>query len=129
MPVWDGAATKAEKIIDFEVQYCNIACCNKTGLSKEETLGKRVLADGFPDPTNKELKFRQCLQVFQTGEAIEYSYFSTHFQRYFTLSRVKVNGGVLVTSRDRTAEYIANEDRKKQEKEKQQQLREFSNIL
>ena len=128
LPVMD-ATSSDEKTVDFEVYYCNLACCHKTGLTKEEIIGKRVLADGFPDPTIKNLKFEQCLQVMETGTPTEYSYFSTYYNRYFTLSRVKVSGGVLVTSRDRTEEYMVNQERQQQEIEKQQQLREFSDIL
>ena len=37
LPVWDESLSGEKKITDFEVRYCNIACCNKTGLSKLES--------------------------------------------------------------------------------------------
>ena len=127
VPVYETG--EEEKISDFEVRYCNIACCRKKGLPKEQILGQRILRDSFPDPTISQLKFDQCLRAYQTGEPVHYSYFSAYFDRYFSLSRVKVLNGILVTSRDLTDLYLAEQERNNLLQEKQQQLSEYTTIL
>ncbi|HET7898043.1 MAG TPA: PAS domain-containing protein, partial [Flavisolibacter sp.] len=127
VPVYQNE--EKETVIDFEVRYCNLACSDKTGLPKDLIIGQRILREGFPDPTISELKFKQCLRVFETGEPVQYDYFSTYFDRYFSLSRVKVQNGILVTSRDLTNLYLAEQERNHLLQEKQQQLTEYSNIL
>jgi signal transduction histidine kinase len=129
IPVYGVENGTKDAIIDFEVQYCNIACAEKKGLTKEQVIGQRVLLDGFPDPSIKELKFKQCLSVFENGEPIHYSYFSTCYEKYFMLSRVKVNNGILVTSRDLTTLYTINQELKRFGEENERLAQQFEKTV
>jgi signal transduction histidine kinase len=126
---WYRPVYEADRITDFEVRYCNASCLRLAGSTRGAVYGLRVLRDDFPDPSLKQVKFEQCLKVFTTGEPLEYSYFSTHLEKYITLSRVKVNEGILVIARNRTAEYLADQERQQREIEKQRQLTEFEDTL
>lgn len=129
VPVYGNDNGTTGLITDFEVQYCNIACAEKKGLAKEEIIGQRVLRDGFPDPTIKELKFKQCLSVFENSEPILYSYFSAYYEKYFMLSRVKVNNGILVTSRDLTTLYTVNQELKRFAEENEKLALQFEKTI
>lgn len=129
VPVYGSDNGTTGLITDFEIQYCNKAFAEKIELNKEEILGRGVLRDSFPDPTIKELIFKQCLSVFESGEPVQYSYFSTYYQKYFMLSRVKVNKGILVTSRDLTTLYTFNQELKRFADEKEQLARQFEKTI
>jgi signal transduction histidine kinase len=129
IPVYDSHNGTTGVITDFEVRYCNIACAEKKGITREEVIGRRVLRDGFPDPTIKELKFAQCFSVFQTGEPIHYSYFSSYYEKYFMLSRVKLNEGILVTSRDLTPLYTVNQELKRFAEENHKLVQQFEKTI
>lgn len=116
-PVWQNNPGSNDKtIIDFKFSYCNSAIQGLNGKSKEELIGKLVLADKLPDPGICETIFTQCVEVYKTGKPLEYSYFSTVLEKYVTLKRVKVQGGVLTTARNRTAEYKTQVEKDQQRK-------------
>ncbi|HVG12626.1 MAG TPA: ATP-binding protein [Flavisolibacter sp.] len=103
IPIWKDEDER--EIIDFEFQYCNAASEKITGKQRSELIGKRMLADRLPDPASVELIFQQCSEVYDSGEPMEYTYFSTGLEKYLTLHRTKVGDGVLTSARDRTEEY------------------------
>ncbi|MDB5253588.1 MAG: sensor signal transduction histidine kinase [Flaviaesturariibacter sp.] len=116
-PVFDfDSKADDETIVDFEFQYCNKASETITRTSAANLLGKRVLSDQLPDPHSVPVIFEQCLQVYQTGAPLEFTYLSTGLDKYLTLNRIKVHGGVLTTARNRTAEYQTNLEKEQQAK-------------
>ncbi|HEY0057934.1 MAG TPA: ATP-binding protein [Flavisolibacter sp.] len=116
-PVWGEKGSKEEKeITDFEFQYCNATSEKITGKAKAELVGKRMLVDRLPDPASVQLIFEQCLQVYNTGLPMEYTYFSTGLDKYLSLHRTKVGDGVMTTARDRTADYKGGIEKEQQAK-------------
>lgn len=116
-PVWDNSEVSgAPKIVDFEFHYCNPTSEKLTGQPRDQIVGKCILENKLPDPGASQLIFDQCLQVYNSGHILEYSYFSTSLEKYLSLTRIKVRGGVLTTARNRTEEY--NTKVKKEEQER-----------
>jgi signal transduction histidine kinase len=74
------------------------------------------LENKLPDPGASQLIFDQCLQVFQTGIPLVFSYFSQDLGKYISLTRTKVRGGVLTTARNRTEEYHRQREKIEQDK-------------
>ncbi|RYZ52753.1 MAG: PAS domain-containing sensor histidine kinase, partial [Sphingobacteriales bacterium] len=109
-PVRAGDETGRTVIVDFEFQYCNAASETVSRRPPAYMVGKRVLQHQLPDPGAAELIFRQCLEVYEKGEALSYTYYSTELQKHLKLYRTKVHDGVLTMARNWTAEYqIARE--------------------
>ena len=122
-PVWDGdPLINQGQIKDFEFAYCNDAIQYLNGKTKDQLVGKCILRDKLPDPGIHETIFQQCLSVYETGQPMEYTYFSTELEKYVSLQRVKIMDGVLTTARNRTEEY-------KTQVEKQQQARLLQSLI
>jgi signal transduction histidine kinase len=122
-PVWTlNESSGREEIVDFVFEYCNSAISYLNGYTKDELLGKLVLRDKLPDPGFSGSIFQQCLQVYETGEPMNYTYFSSSLERYVSLQRVKMMDGVLTTARNRTEEF-------KTQVEKEKQARLLQNLL
>ncbi|HVG12446.1 MAG TPA: ATP-binding protein [Flavisolibacter sp.] len=116
-PVWgDEGPTEEKEIIDFEFQYCNHTTEKITGKAPGELIGKRMRADRLPDPASVQLIFEQCLNVYTTGQPLEYTYFSTGLDKYLSLHRTKVGDGVLTSTRDRTVDYKGGIEKEQQAK-------------
>jgi signal transduction histidine kinase len=128
-PVLNSLSSE-QTIIDFEVHYCNIAYTKFMNSTKEKILYKKVIADDFPnDEYTQSIIFQQCCKVMETEEPLEYSYFNTHFKRYFRTLRIKVCGGVLVSTRDTTKEYLKAQEDLKVEIAIQQQAKLLNRII
>jgi signal transduction histidine kinase len=111
-----------DKVVDFEAQYANNAAAHILGVSRFDVIGTRLRSNPLMDEFSITLIFNQCLEVWTTGEPIEYTYYSPNFDRYFNVQRSKVEGGILSTTRDRTKEVKADIERQDQEKIYQQIL-------
>jgi signal transduction histidine kinase len=90
------------KIKDFKIEYCNAAACKILNSSKQEVAASTLLQTSLMDNVSRQLVFEQCSQVWQTGHAIEYTYHSPFFDKYFNVQRSKVQDGILSITRDRT---------------------------
>jgi signal transduction histidine kinase/PAS domain-containing protein len=103
-PVW---STKGgEQVIDFEAFYCNV--------TKDKVIGARILNTDLLDSSSQQMIFEQCLQVWQTGEPLEHTYYNTHLKKYFNVLRSKVMDGILSVTRDRTAQVLIEKERERQ---------------
>ena len=100
LPVLD----ESETVTDFVVRYCNGAAATILRAPKKEIFGARLKETSLMDDETRKLIFEQCLQVWHNGQAIEYTYYSPGFDRYFRVQRSKVLGGILSITRDRTQE-------------------------
>ncbi|MDQ3279609.1 MAG: PAS domain-containing protein [Bacteroidota bacterium] len=103
-------------VVDFEAQYANNAAARMLGVERANVLGARLNVSNLMDKDSVHLIYSQCLEVWQTGEAIEYTYYSPGFDRYFNVQRSKVEGGILSITRDRTKEVKNEIERQEQEK-------------
>src|ERR1700712_3533632 len=86
-PVWDSTPDSQEsKIVDFRFYYCNLKSEKLSGNPRDQMIGKCILEDRLPDPDPDacQLIFDQCLQVFCSGNILEYSYFSTALGKYLS---------------------------------------------
>lgn len=109
-------------VIDFEVVYCNWGACELLQVNKEQLLGERVLDTRLIEDDYKKVVYQQCLDVLQSGNSAEETYYSKKLNKYFSALRSKVLGGVISISRDRTEYYKA-------ESEKLEQANRFNSIL
>ena len=94
----------ADQVEDFEVAYSNKAADIGMNHPKGSLAGLYMLRDGVPSRESAESNFKHYLDVYQTGEIREYSFFAHHANRQFETVRRPFEGGVLSTTRDRRAQ-------------------------
>lgn len=109
-------------ISDFEVHYANNAAGRFLGAVKTEIVGTSLRKSPWMDETTIDIIFTQCLEVWNSGEPVEYTYYNAGFDRYFNVQRSKVEDGILSITRDRTKEVRTEIERQEQEKMYQQIL-------
>jgi signal transduction histidine kinase len=114
-PIWSNNYD-SEELVDFEVRYCNIAATKFLRAPKNEVLNSRLFNNSVLDDASNRLIFEQCARVYKTGQAEEATYFNNHLGRYYNVLRSKVKGGVLAVSRDRTEQYLMEQELKNQAK-------------
>lgn len=119
-PVFDNI--NSGNVVDFEAQYCNYTAVKILGANRADVIGARLKDTRLMDEASVHLVYQQCLEVWNTGEPIEYTYYSPGFDRYFNVQRSKVEGGILSITRDRTKEVRTELERQEQEKVYQQIL-------
>lgn len=97
-PVFDDARA----LIDFSPRYCNEAAAQLLNAPKHKVVGQLLRSTDLMDAPSRQLVFEQCAGVWDSGKAIEYTYHNPGFDRYLTVQRSKVMGGILSITRDRT---------------------------
>ncbi len=88
--------------VDFKVGYCNTAACHILKATKEQVLKSRLLSTTLMDEVSRQRIFDQCMQVWNTGEHVEFTYHSPGMDKYFSVQRSKVENGILCITRDST---------------------------
>ncbi len=111
-----------ETVVDFKVQYCNAAAATILNASRDKIIGSRLRSSQLMDAASIEKIFSQALQVWQSGQTVEFTYHSPGLDRYFNVQRSKIMDGVLNITRDRTLEV-------KLELEKQQQAALLEKVI
>lgn len=101
-------------IEDFDVLYSNKSADEAIQHPKGSLTGLRIRRDGIPSRESAESNFRHFLEVYQSGEPKDYSFFAHHSGRSFETYRRMHEGGVLSITRDRKEQREA--ERKEQEK-------------
>ncbi|HEX2533945.1 MAG TPA: ATP-binding protein [Chitinophagaceae bacterium] len=99
-PVWELDSSGEAVITDFEVRYCNHAAGRMLYASREKVIGQRIHATGLVDDASKHLVFSQCLQVWNTGEQLSYTYHNQHLGAYFHVMRSRIKDGIFSVTRD-----------------------------
>jgi PAS domain S-box-containing protein len=113
--IWVRPVLGAEGAVDdFEVAYANEAAHEVVNHPKGVLSGLRILRDGVPSQPSAEANFRHFLDVYQSGEVKEHSFFAHHSGRQMETIRRPYRDGVLSMIRDRRAQREA--ERKEQEK-------------
>lgn len=102
--VWFLPVFENGDVVDFEARYCNEAASKILRAPKAAVIGARLQTTSLMDQDSRKLIFEQCLQVWNSSQPIEYTYYSPGFDRYFRVQRSKVMGGILSITRDRTQE-------------------------
>src|SRR5919205_211452 len=102
-------------VVDFEAVYCNHTAAHILGVSREYVVGSRLQQSALMDEASIRLIFGQCLDVWNTGESVEYTYYSPGFDRYFNVQHSKVESGILSITRDRTKEVKAEIEQQERE--------------
>lgn len=128
-PVFSPTPGGSLQIIDFELRYGNATLSKRRNKTKEQLIGMRVLRDEQHETELRDLKFEQCLHVYRTGEALEHTYFSAYYDKYFLVSRVKMGDGVLVTARDYTRQYFAEKEVQHLSRRHEERANRFNDIL
>ena len=113
---------KTETIVDLEVRYCNAAAAAILQAPRTAIIGSRLFSTTLMDKASTEKIFEQCLQVWHSGQTMEFTYHSPALDRYFNVQRSKIMDGVLSITRDRTPEV-------KMELEKQQQAALLEKVI
>lgn len=111
-----------QQIVDFTINYCNEAACKFLNSTASEVLGTRLLSSAFRQALNKEEAFKQCLQVWNTGQTQEFNFYSAVLNKFFNVQRTKVLDGVLSVIRDQTNTTLI-------EQEKQKHAERYNSIL
>ncbi|RYF85176.1 MAG: PAS domain-containing protein, partial [Chitinophagaceae bacterium] len=104
LPIFDAGAPR-DRVIDFEVQYANEAAIRFLGAKTTDVRGKSLRNMPWLDEATVSVIFTQCLDVWNTGDTVESTYYNAGFDRYFNVQRRKVENGVLSITRDRTDEH------------------------
>lgn len=99
---------------DFEVGYCNTAATFILNAPKHEVIGAHLKTTSLMDPTSRLRILEQCLEVWQTGESVEYTYYSPGMNKHFNVQRSKTQNGILSITRDHTAIVRSREEKEQQ---------------
>ncbi|MCW3078206.1 MAG: hypothetical protein JWO32_2815 [Bacteroidetes bacterium] len=100
--VWFIPVYLNDEVADFEVGYCNTAACEILKASRSEVLGSRLKTSVLMDETSRQRILEQCMEVWKSGEFIEFTYHSPYIDKYFNVQRSKVENGILSVTRDHT---------------------------
>src|SRR5215218_6115225 len=106
-PVLSGNGSDKNSIEDFEARYCNLAAAEILGVSPSDVIGAHLMSTSLVDEMSRNLIFEQCVQVYTTGYPIDFTYFSSGLDRYFSVHRSKVRNGILSITHDRTKQVKA----------------------
>lgn len=109
IPVFSNGQSAEHLVSDFHPKYCNTAACKILGSEKSKVLEQPLLRSPLLDEVSRSRIFEQCLQVWKTGEPIEFTYHSPGIDKYFNVQRSKVMNGILSITRDRTKEMLHEE--------------------
>ena len=112
--IWVYPVVKEGAVIDFEVRYANEAANQAVNHPKGALTGLHIRGDGVPSMQSAEANFRHFLDVYQSRQVKEYTFFAHHSGREMETVRRPLEGGVLSTTRDRREQREA--ERKEQEK-------------
>jgi hypothetical protein len=66
------------EVIDFQVGYANRAADNGTKHPNGTLTGLFILQDGVPSRESADANFQHFLQVYQTAQAAEYTFYAHH---------------------------------------------------
>lgn len=110
------------QVEDFQVGYSNHAADVGINHPKGGLTGLYVLQDGIPSRQSAQVNFNHFLEVYQTGNASEFTFYAHHSGRQFETRRMMYEGGVLSSTQDRSAQ------REAEQKEKEKTLL-LDNIL
>ena len=102
------------EVEDFEIGYSNRPSHTAINHPKGSLNGLHILRDGVPSMEGAPANFRHFLEVYQTGEEKEFIFYAHHAHRQIETKRMVYEGGVLSTTRDRSAQREA--EQKEQEK-------------
>ena len=106
--VWMQPVADANgRIVDFEVGYANQLANEITNHPSGNLSGLCILRDGIPSMKGATANFQHFLAVFESGEPKEFSFLAHHSGRRLETLRKPHGGGVLSTTRDRTAHHEA----------------------
>lgn len=106
IPVFSNGQSATHLVSDFHPKYCNTAACKILGSDKAKVLEQPLLRSALLDEVSRGRIFEQCLQVWKSGEPIEFTYHSPGVDKYFNVQRSKVMNGILSITRDRTKEML-----------------------
>lgn len=107
-PMWEN-----EKVIDFEVGYCNQKADEAIRHPAGTILGKRILADGIPASGEiAHVNFNHLLEIFNGSENKTQALHAPYSHKVYELKRSKFAGGVLSISSNRTAQWQAERKEK-----------------
>lgn len=113
--IWVYPVTGSSGMVeDFQVGYSNRSADTGINHPKGSLAGLCILKDGIPSKESGQANFQHFLQVYQTGEPSEYSFYAHHAGIQYETRRVIYEGGILSTTRDRRAQREA--ERNEQEK-------------
>ena len=107
------------RFIDLKVQYANPAAARMLGKNRTEILGQRLRSTTLLDKATARLIFEQSLQVWQSGLPVDYTYYNADLDRYFSVQRSKVEGGILSVTRDRSKEVVTEKELHRQQQKYQ----------
>jgi PAS domain S-box-containing protein len=107
-PVWEN-----EKVVDFEVGYCNQKADEAIRHPAGTILGKRIQADGIPAPgAISEANYNHLLQIYNGSEDKTHAFHAPYSNKVYELKRCKFAEGVLSISSNRTAQWRAERKEK-----------------
>jgi signal transduction histidine kinase len=95
----------SKTIIDFAYTYCNEEALKYLRLSPEQyKAGLRLSSSPALTAEMKAQILQDMIQVYQSGEKLERSFYNAVLHKYVRVLRTKLRGGVLSIVQDRTEE-------------------------
>ena len=104
-PVYDAQY----QLVDFSIDYINERVRSLTDGARTVQPGMTVQEVHDPETNSEEAGFAAMARVFTTGVVQEFSYRNRFLNRWFTVRRSRLNGGILSILRDETTLRQANE--------------------
>ncbi len=100
--------------IDFEVGYCNTTASQILNAPKSKVVGSSIKSSDLIDEPSRLRIWDQCLQTWNTGVSMEFTYYSATVDKHFNVQRSKILGGILSITRDHTAIVKSQEEKEQQ---------------
>jgi signal transduction histidine kinase len=113
VPVWKEAG-EHQPPADFEVAYCNKEAAFFMRMPEQEFIGQRVSTMSNTDENVRQQMLQQLQQAYQTGQPVEGLIFNPVLEKYFSILRTRVKGGVLTVAKDCTKQIREQEEKDRQ---------------
>jgi PAS domain S-box-containing protein len=111
-PLWKD--NSQQHLIDFELVYCNQLAAAMINAMPGQLVSSGVGGSGQLHDSLKEKMLPQLSNVFLTGETTQDEYYDTAAGKHMHVTRNKVAGGVLTTTRDISDSVIIRKEKDRQ---------------
>jgi PAS domain-containing protein len=115
VPIFDAGNQSIP--FDFVVKYCNNAACQILNATKHEIIGSGLRPSSLlMDATSRQTILNQCMEIWESGVKLEFTYYSPGLKKHFNVQRSKIQNGILSITRDHTTYVKEREEKELQSK-------------
>jgi len=101
-PVWND---EQDRVIDFEIYFCNEAACSFMGTTSENLLGSKLSTLPYLDPDAKAKAFEDCLVAWNSPTQVIDHYFNEVRDVYLEIIRIRKGNQIICVFNDQTHKF------------------------